>query len=105
MQGIDIKTVALDVIGFCLKAEAGNIKGDVIMVSKGLWLEIADRLQKEKSVDLEKIMERLDMQKWDGASNIDIAHNGALDVAKDIVRTEILGLKGEMHIGVTGGSR
>lgn len=59
MQGIDIKTVSLDVIGFCMKAEAGRVKGDIIPVTRALWLEIANRLQKEKSVDLERIIDQL----------------------------------------------
>lgn len=89
MQGLDIKTVSLDVIGFSMRAEAGNIKGDIIPVTRELWLEIANRLQKEKSVNVDKIMERLDMQKWDGAGNVAIAHNGALNIAKDIVKEEL----------------
>lgn len=47
MQWIDIKTVSLDVIGFCMRAEAGRIEGDIIPVSRTLWLEIADRLKNE----------------------------------------------------------
>lgn len=47
MRGIDLKKASLDVIGFSMRAEAGQVEGDIIPVSRTLWLEIADRLQKE----------------------------------------------------------
>lgn len=92
MQGINIKKASLDLIGFGMKAEASCINGDIIPVKRELWNEIANRLMQEKSVNLELIMERLETQKWDGAGNVAIAHNGAIDIAKHIVNTEILGL-------------
>jgi hypothetical protein len=54
MQGIDIKTVSLDVIGFGMKAEAGEVAGDIIPVTRELWLEIANRLQKENCSSKQK---------------------------------------------------
>ena len=60
MQGLDIKTVSLDVIGFSMKAQAGEIEGNIIVVTKELWNEIANRLMQEKSVNVDKIMERLE---------------------------------------------
>ena len=60
MQGINIKKASLDLIGFGMKADAGCVNGDIIPVTRELWLEIANRLQKEKSVNVDKIIDRLE---------------------------------------------
>lgn len=38
------KTMTLGEIGFAMKHEASKTKGDVMLVSKALWLEIAELL-------------------------------------------------------------
>ena len=53
------KTVTLGEIGFAMKHEASKTEGDVLLVSKDLWLEIAEVLM-ETDRNLKTIEKGLD---------------------------------------------
>lgn len=72
------KTMTLGEIGFAMKYEASKSEGDVIIVSKALWLEIAQLLMdtddKLKAIEKE-IDEQLKAGGNDGRCQMDKDHN------------------------------
>lgn len=44
MSKLNIDKSNLSELGFAMKVEANRVEGDVMKVSKELWLQIADRL-------------------------------------------------------------
>lgn len=44
MSKLNIEKSSLSELGFTMKVEANRVDGDVMKVSKELWLQIADRL-------------------------------------------------------------
>ena len=47
MRKIKISDAPLSELGFAMKVEANRVEGEVMAVSKELWLEIAERLMKQ----------------------------------------------------------
>ena len=45
-MSMNIKNATLGELGFAMKVEAYRVKGEEMLVSKELWLEIADRIMK-----------------------------------------------------------
>jgi len=44
MSKLNIDKASLSELGFAMKVEANRVEGDIMKVSKELWLQIAERL-------------------------------------------------------------
>lgn len=47
MSQLKISDAPLSELGFAMKVEANRVEGDIMKVSKDLWLEIAERLMEQ----------------------------------------------------------
>lgn len=69
------KTMTLSEIGFAMKHEASKTKGDVMFVSKALWLDIAEILM-ETDRNLLAIEKELKGWGAEDGCQMDKDHNG-----------------------------
>lgn len=49
MSQLKINESSLSELGFAMKVEANRVEGDIMRVSKDLWLEIAERLMEQNN--------------------------------------------------------